>query len=37
MGDIADGVIEGVLCMVCGVFMEDADEKPFAHCCDDCE
>jgi len=36
MGDIAEGMLEGILCMECGTFMEDSEEKPFAHSCPDC-
>jgi hypothetical protein len=37
MGEISEMILEGLLCEVCGVYLQDYEEKPFPHLCLDCE
>lgn len=37
MGEIADMVLDGVLCQVCGCYMEDEDGDGFPVTCDACK
>ena len=36
MGDIADMILEGILCQCCGLYLEDSD-GPFPQYCEDCK
>lgn len=37
MGDVTEMILDGVLCEECGCYLEDNEEKPYAHKCEDCE
>lgn len=37
MGDIADMVVNGLLCQDCGVYMDDFEEPGYPRSCEDCE
>lgn len=36
MGEVAEMTINGLLCIVCGGYMEDMQEPGFPRTCDDC-
>ena len=37
MGEITEMILEGILCEICGTYLEDHEEKPYPHSCYDCE
>ncbi|GBG09475.1 hypothetical protein PAT3040_04121 [Paenibacillus agaridevorans] len=37
MGDIADMILEGILCKGCGSYIDDGEEPGHPRTCDDCE
>lgn len=37
MGDIAEMVLEGILCEVCGIYIEDGEEPGHPRKCESCE
>lgn len=36
MGEIADMILEGILCQLCGVYIDDENQE-FPRYCEDCE
>lgn len=37
MGEITDMILDGELCEVCGVHLEDSEERPYPHKCEGCK
>jgi len=37
MSEITEMILEGILCEICGVYLDDREEKPHPHKCEDCE
>lgn len=36
MGDIAEMILDGILCEVCGTYIEDLEESGYPRKCEDC-
>ena len=37
MGEIAEMILDGILCQVCGVYLEDYADNIFPTSCEDCK
>lgn len=37
MGEVTEMILEGMLCEICGAFLNDSDDKPYPHKCKQCE
>lgn len=37
MGEVTEMILNGLLCDVCGVYMEDLEESGYPRTCVDCE
>jgi hypothetical protein len=37
MGDIAEMILEGLLCQVCGAYIEEGEAEGYPRSCSDCE
>ncbi|WP_268811922.1 hypothetical protein [Brevibacillus reuszeri] len=37
MGEVTDMMLSGLLCQVCGAYMDDFEEPGYPRTCEDCE